>query len=89
MCKRLQSAKQRDSNGSLWEEVYEMVELGTPALAAAAVCFAIFFGNVAMGAAGVGVFMGDVAEMLSLVAASVFFVVGVLAREASARQDRE
>ncbi len=66
-----------------------MIGLGTPALAAAAICFAIFFGNVAMGAAGMGVFLGDVAEMLSLVAASVFFVIGVLAREAAARESRE
>ncbi len=66
-----------------------MIGLGTPALAAAAICFVIFFGNVAAGAAGVGVFMGDVAEMLSLVAASIFFVIGVLAREAEARRRQD
>jgi hypothetical protein len=62
-----------------------MIGLGTPALVASLIFFAIFFGNVAIGAAGMGVFLGDVAEMLMLVAASVLFVVGILAREASAR----
>ena len=57
---------------------------GTPALTAALICFAIFFGNVSAGAAGAGVFLGDVAEMLMLLATSVLFVFGVLAREAAA-----
>lgn len=59
---------------------------GNPALIAALICFAIFFGNVAVGAAGKGVYLGDVAEMLMLLAAAILFVIGVLAREASARR---
>lgn len=62
---------------------------GTPALVAALICFAIFFCNVAAGAAGAGVYLGDVAEMLTLLAASVLFVIGVLMREASARNGND
>ena len=62
---------------------------GTPALTAALICFAIFFGNVSAGAAGAGVFLGDVAELLTLLAASVLFVVGVLGRETAARSDKD
>ncbi len=65
-----------------------MTQPGTPALTAALICFAIFFANVAAGAAGAGVYLGDVAEMLTLLAASVLFVVGVLGREAAAGSDK-
>ena len=57
---------------------------GGIALICALICFLAFFGNVALGAAGRGAPMGDVAEMLTLFVAALFFVVGVLAREASA-----
>ena len=60
-----------------------MIRNGRPPLIAALVCFLIYFGNVAMGAAGLGVLLGDVAEMLTLFAAALLFVVGVLAREAA------
>lgn len=66
-----------------------MTGSGTPALVAALICFAVFFANVAAGAAGAGVFLGDVSEMLALLAASVLFCVGVLMREASARNDED
>lgn len=66
-----------------------MTQFGTPALFAALICFAAFFTNVALGAAGMDAFLGDVSEMLMLAAASVFFVIGVLAREASARERRD
>jgi hypothetical protein len=65
-----------------------MIGFGTPALVASLICFLIFFGNVAVGAAGIGAYLGDIAEMLMLVAASVFFVIGILAREASV-QDKQ
>ncbi len=55
---------------------------GTPALAAALICFALYFGNVMLGAVGTGVLLGDVAEMLMLLVAVVLFVIGILAREA-------
>lgn len=59
-----------------------MTRSGTPALGAALLCFAIYFGNVMLGASGAGVILGDVAEMLTLVIAVVFFVIGILEREA-------
>ena len=54
------------------------------ALVGALIFFVIFFGNVAMGAAGQPVFLGDIAEMLLLFASALLFVVGVLFREAEA-----
>ena len=60
-----------------------MLGKGGPALIGALLCFLFFFGNVALGAAGAGVILGDVAEMMTLFAASILFVVGVLAREAA------
>ena len=62
-----------------------MRRTGTPSLIGALICFLGFFGNVALGAAGLGAVLGDVAEMLMLFAAAVLFVIGVLAREAAAR----
>ena len=62
---------------------------GNLALMCALALFVLFFTNVAMGAAGMGVFLGDVAEMLTLFASALFFVVGVLAREAEARARRD
>ncbi len=61
-----------------------MTRWGHVTLIAAALCFAAFFGNVAMGAARLAVPLGDIAEMLMLLLASVLFVVGVLALEAGA-----
>lgn len=61
-----------------------MTRHGRPALMGALICFLAFFANVAMGAAGVGAPLGDVAEMLTLFAAALLFVIGVLAREAEA-----
>lgn len=58
---------------------------GNLALLCALALFVLFFTNVATGAAGLGVFLADKAEMLTLFAAVVFFVVGILAREAAAR----
>ena len=61
---------------------------GKAALIGSLVCFVVFFSNVLLGAAGMGVFIGDVAEMLTLLAASILFVIGVLAREAQANADK-
>lgn len=55
---------------------------GTLALAAAAACFVLFTLNVALGAFRAGAYLGDLHEMLVLLAAVVFFVIGILAREA-------
>lgn len=47
----------------------------------AACVFIIFFTNVAFGAFASGGFLGDVQEMLVLLAASILFVAGILKRE--------
>lgn len=58
------------------------------ALAGALLLFLLFFANVATGAAGMQVFLGDVTEMLVLFASCTLFVIGVLIREAkSARRN--
>lgn len=64
-----------------------MLRADTIALGVAAALFALFFANVAMGAFGAGVFVGDVAEMLILFASVAAFTAGVLAREAFENQD--
>ncbi len=56
---------------------------GGPALFGALLCFLAFFGNVALGAAWHEAVLGDLAEMLTLFAAAILFVAGVLAREAA------
>jgi hypothetical protein len=48
------------------------------------VIFFAFFSNVVAGAAGVGVFLSDVGEMLTLFAACVCFVIAFLAYERAA-----
>ena len=60
-----------------------MIRNGTLPLLAALICFIVFFTNVAMGAAKMGVFMGDVREMLMLLATAILFVIGILRREAT------
>lgn len=44
----------------------------------------MFFSNVVAGAAGLGVFLSDVGEMLTLFAACVSFVIAILVYERSA-----
>lgn len=51
-------------------------------LAASIVVFAIYFANVALGAFARTAFLGDVGEMLVLLAASILFVVAILQIEA-------
>ena len=51
-------------------------------LAASLIVFAIYFGNVALGAFASSAFLGDVGEMLVLLAASILFVVAILQKEA-------
>lgn len=45
------------------------------------VLFVIFFSNVALSAAGMGGYFGDITEMLILFSSSILFVAGVLIRE--------
>lgn len=47
------------------------------------ILFATFLANVLMGAFGASQFMGDVGEMLVLLAATACFVVMILQREAA------
>ena len=62
-------------------------------LALALGTFAVFFANVGLGAMRRDVFLSDIAEMLVLLAACVFFVVSILLHEsdrlASARARSE
>ena len=51
-------------------------------LAASVIVFAIYFANVALGAFANSAFLGDVGEMLVLLAASILFVVAILKKEA-------
>ena len=52
------------------------------ALSLAAVLFIAFVTNVVIGSTGSAPFVGDVGEMLLLLAASTSFVAGILKREA-------
>ncbi len=58
-----------------------MGKLGSICILIALLIFLIFFSNVAISAMGAGTFLGDVPEMLTLLGAAIFFVVGVLAQE--------
>jgi hypothetical protein len=57
---------------------------GNVALLASAIAFAVFFANVALGAAGEPPFLPDIAEMLTLFVACILFVIAILARERAA-----
>ena len=57
------------------------------ALAIAIGLFAVYFGNVVLGAFGGNAVLGDVGEMLTLFAASIAFVVAILGREDAARRN--
>ncbi|QBY01404.1 hypothetical protein E2K80_12290 [Rhodophyticola sp. CCM32] len=56
-------------------------------LLAAAVLFAIFTLNVALGSMGAERFLGDVGEMLVLFAAVIGFVVAILGKEAAEKNN--
>ena len=58
-------------------------------LGISAVLFAIFFLNVLLGSMGIDPYLDNVAEMLTLLAATVFFVLAILRREAAAKEPRE
>ena len=59
-----------------------MIRYGRMLLIAALLFFLVFFGSVAMGAAGFGPVFNDVTEMLTLLVAVLLFVAGVLILEA-------
>lgn len=56
---------------------------GAIALTSAGILFSVFFANVSLGAMRVTPFLGDVTEMLVLLAACAAFVVCVLQKEAA------
>lgn len=56
------------------------------ALALSALLFALFFGNVMLGAFWSKAVLGDVGEMLVLLAASTLFVVAILKKEADRKE---
>lgn len=60
--------------------------LGTSALLAAAILFAIYFANVLAGAAGEPEFLNNVHQALILLASACVFVVGIIAKEAAAQR---
>lgn len=66
-----------------------MNRTGRIVLVGALICFAVFFGSVAMGAAGLGAAFSDVGEMLTLFAAALLFVAGVLMLEAAEKRSGE
>ncbi len=51
------------------------------AFAISGALFSVFLVNIVMGFAGLGTFFNDVAEMLSLLGASIAFVIAILIRE--------
>ena len=55
------------------------------AFAIAGILFAVFLVNIILGAARIGVILGDVGEMLTLFGASIFFVIAVLGLERKKR----
>ncbi len=63
-----------------------MENIGRLALLAAGVLFVAFFSNVAMGAIAGNPPLGDVPEMLTLLASAVLFAVAVLRFEIRAQQ---
>lgn len=83
-CKRVQSEKELAIRGPKGGKS-NVLRTGRLPLFGALVLFILFFGNVALGAAGGQAPLGDVAEMLTLLASSLLFVIGVLEREAVAR----
>ncbi len=58
------------------------------ALLGSAAAFAVFAGNVSLGAFGPGPVLGDVLEMLALFVSCVLFVVAALAAERRAHLSR-
>jgi hypothetical protein len=52
----------------------------------AVVLFGLYVANVVLGALAGNAFMGDVAEMISLFAASIAFTIAILKRETAERR---
>lgn len=57
-------------------------------LAISGVLFAIYFLNVLLGSQGISTYLSDIQEMLTLLAAVIFFVLAILKREAAAKESK-
>lgn len=77
-CKRLQFSGNHRGEGE--EAVFMLM---------AAALFLAYFANVVAGAFDIGVFLGDLAEMLVLFAASILFTIAILQREARAQVTKD
>ena len=80
---KITAAAQRSQMG--WR--LTMTRSGTLALVAALAAFGVYFVNVVLGAASRPLFLGDVAEMVTLLIASSLFVIGILQRETARNQN--
>ncbi len=58
------------------------------AMAGAAILFGIFVTNILLGAFGASQFLGDVPEALTLFAASILFVAGIIRAEAKEKKSK-
>jgi len=54
-----------------------------------AVLFGAYFVNVFLGSTGRGLSLGEVSEMIVLIVSVLFFVAGILKREAAAKEADE
>ncbi len=62
-----------------------MQKAATSAFVLSTLLFCLFVASVAGGAFSLGFRLSDVAEMLTLLASVICFVIGILGREAAAR----
>ncbi len=58
-------------------------------LLASLIVFLIYFLNVSLGAVAGVAFLGDVGEMLVLLAAAILFVVAILQKEAAEKKNND
>ncbi|XWN32608.1 MAG: hypothetical protein ROR55_05745 [Devosia sp.] len=65
-----------------------MAKLGSTVLVIALLLFTAFFANVLAGALRWGEVLNDKSQLLLLLATSVTFVVGILMKEAAARENK-
>lgn len=65
-----------------------MKKSGRLPVTAAIVLFVIYFSNVALGATGSKPVLGDIAEMLTLLASAILFAIGTLQMEAQQSEEQ-
>ena len=58
-------------------------------LGIAAILFATFFLNVSWGASGGVIYLSEVSELILLMVSALFFVAGILKREAAAKKTKD